>query len=441
MLDTDKYARFSVLSLARRQQVADFRLNALRAAAAAAPSLPLVALPDVPPQLTTVTLLRARAAADARFQALLGAISRLAMPALDLVSYSAAAGSYRMAILYPGGLKVFGLAGVGRPVRSRSPRGRIVRKSERSRRRQMEFLMRIRPAGVVQFVTLTVSDAHVRVSLERGGLSGLHADFARAMELMGKRFERRFRLGSASWNKEIQDRKSGDFIGTLVPHAHLLAFQCEADGEADRHLLPGEQARSGKTEAALRLQAWFKSAWSEVWAHITGVSDAEHERRGADVVELSTRKAIVNYVSKYMGKSQGVVVDAEGSIVTTGRWWGYWGKANLPLHPGIVLHLSDNEVVNLRRLVKRWLKARGRAQRAGRASRSALDFARRLCCQRVCDGFVVFGLGIELLGARASPFYFPALGVFQYMNYARLADDAERRVEAEALWRLYEAIA
>lgn len=305
----------------------------------------------------------------------------------------------------------------------------------------MEFLMRIRPAGAVQFVTLTVSDVHVRVCLERGGLSGLHADFARAMELMGKRFERRFSDGAASWGKEVQDRKSGDFVGTLVPHAHLLAFQCDSDGDPDGHLLPGEQARSGKTEAALRLQAWFKTNWSEVWAHITGVSDPEHERRGADVVELSTRKAIVNYVSKYMSKSEAVVVDADGSVVTTGRWWGYWGKGKLPLHPGIVLHLSDSEVINLRRLVKRWLKARGRAQRAGRASRSALEFARRLCCQRVCDGFVVFGLGIELLGARASPFYFPRLGVFEYLNYARLVDDAERRVEAEAIWRLFELTA
>lgn len=296
--------------------------------------------------------------------------------ALDKCTYLHAEGKIARVELYPGGLRVrvLGLSQVGGGIR-----GKVFGKSRQARRRQMITMMQLRPVGAVYFVTLTLSDELLR----RGYTSQQVAVWLKLkLRALQMRFVRQWPQGWALWGEEWQSRKSGEFLGVLMPHVHLIVGGVGVVGlDRDGYLLADDLE---KTAAALQLQHWFK----ENWADVCGLDD-QHRRRGADVQELDSRRKVFAYIAKYTGKVLDQPVDAgTGELIHTGRMWGYWNKAAMPLFEAYEWELTRSEFVAFRRLAKRWLKARG-----GRSSRR---YARWVA--RTFGGMVLFGFGLDALG-------------------------------------------
>lgn len=295
-----------------------------------------------------------------------GAVERAAMSSLDICTYSGNVVSAReneaRAVLFPGGLVVHGRYESGRQ-QGGGRRGVVSGKSRQSRRRQLELMMKVRPDGPGFFMTATLPDAVLAIA---DSSQGVVDELKRKGGWLDKLLDRvfyRFPGATVLWAVEFKRRLSGQFVGQVMPHIHMIVFGVEPGAlPLDGHLLASDE---GKSDDALRLQGWLK----ETWAAIVGSGDEKHERRGADVVELDSRRKVFTYVAKYTGKEWGAVVDTvTGEVIHTGRMWGIaHGRAAKDasgqpyvMHPGVAVGIADDEMASVKRLVKRWLKARGR---------------------------------------------------------------------------------
>lgn len=318
------------------------------------------------------------------------AIGRAAMPSLDRGTYSAVEGGLGQVgemIFYPDGVEVVYPVGHGADGAQRGGgiRGRCRGRSRKSRRRMMRMMARLRPAGQVYFVGLNYPDAAWRGMV--GDYEAMAAKFSRDLEVFFKRVERIFPDGSAMWGRDWQERKSGEFVGALTPHGHLIMFGLDPRVLDYAPDVKREAKDYEKSVAALVVQAWVK----QIWYEIVGADDVRHSWRGADVVELDSRRKAFTYVSKYVAKVD-AGVDADGEVMFTGRTWGYWNRDKLPLHPGIRVPITECEDVQFRRIAKRMLKGRGK---------SAERYGRWLARQKLGTSYTVFGVGLDALGGAA----------------------------------------
>lgn len=309
------------------------------------------------------------------------AIGRAGMPALDRGTYLPAGGELGLDCLLevvPDGLRLR-YPGVPGVQRGGGLRGEVCGTSDASRRRLMMTLASLRPQGPVYFVTLTYADDTVASCGADSAV--LAVKMERDRDAFLKRLARRWPAASALWKVEYQDRKSGAFVGVLVPHAHLIIFGM--DGAA--LTVPDGYANlwrdAGKSANALLLQGWVKAAWADV----VGAGSPEHERRGADVVELDSRRHGYSYIAKYTAKGAALPF-------RTGRTWGVFNRDALPVGPVVQLPVTEAEAVQLKRLLKRWLKGRGK---------SGQRYGRRLVTMPRGYGFWVFGFGLDALGGAA----------------------------------------
>lgn len=96
-------------------------------------------------------------------------------------------------------------------------RGGISDFSPQSRKRMIETLVRLdwEKAGFVCFVTLGYPDRHGPPSLEQT---------ERDRQVILKRIARMHPTASATWRREWEPRKSGNFVGEFFPHYHMLFF-------------------------------------------------------------------------------------------------------------------------------------------------------------------------------------------------------------------------
>jgi len=169
-------------------------------------------------------------------------------------------------------------------------RSKVTGFSFNSRRRLMRILAQLKKSVLPCFVTLTYPDTWEG-----------HSD-PEAWKVTLKRFEARFRReypgASYIWRQEVIDRKSGERIGQLSPHFHLLIF--------------------GVSYAKLR--SWVPVTWYEVVA--TG--DDHHLEAGTQVSRVKSRRGLMSYASKAVGRVMSgelaKMVQAEGG--SAGRWWG-----------------------------------------------------------------------------------------------------------------------
>jgi hypothetical protein len=144
-----------------------------------------------------------------------------------------------------------------------------------------------------------------------------------------KRLERAFGLdiGGYVWRIEFQKRGA--------PHYHLLIWH------------------KGIKERVFR--AWCLRSWYEVVAS----GDRKHLKHGAHVKQLDSRKAVRNYVSKYLGKVVPASSNEEGERVELLEWGRNWGVVgdldSTPYHERL---LQPAEFYKLRRVIKRWLRSR-----------------------------------------------------------------------------------
>lgn len=203
-------------------------------------------------------------------------------------------------------------------------RGNVTGFSRASRKRMIETMASIRNPGGMLFLTMTFDDSV---------LLDLNDNLEAMFEAFRRRFERAYPSWSAMWRKEWQDRKSGDFIGTFVPHYHFI-------------IMTGVHYEKSELEAVSEsFSAWGKQIWHE----ITSSSDENHLIYGFDVSPIKSRKHAYYYVSKYVAKSENV-----GQF--SGRAWGRIGKFDCSVSEKFFM--EQDEYIVFRRLVKKWLKTR-----------------------------------------------------------------------------------
>jgi hypothetical protein len=261
-------------------------------------------------------------------------------------------------------------------------RGRIRGFSAASRLRLLRLICTIRPNEneLFHFLTLTYSD-----------------DYAQNFELWKRDLDKfldrllyKFPAAWVIWRMEFQTRKSGKRIGELAPHFHILVGGINP---AEIEQLPDFQYTKKdmeKSEDTLKIQRWAK----ENWFAVNHCEDKYNLMRGADVELLDSRKKAFLYVSKYAAKECDAVND-DGEILFAGRVWGKRG--NLPIVQGMTITVTSEVLVELRRLIKRWLMSSKK--------KSSRRYAKRFARSSRWSQHTIFGLGSDrdMSGPAESP--------------------------------------
>lgn len=258
-------------------------------------------------------------------------------------------------------------------------RGNVSGFSRASRKRMIELMAKVRNTGDILFLTLTYDDMAWLVKSDDH-----HADF----EAFRRRFERAFPHWRAIWRIEVKQRKSGMLRSMHVPHFHLLVF-------------------TGRTDDANEKNVESFRAWgADAWQAITKSKTPAHLLYGFHVTRLRNRRMAHSYVSKYIGKR-----DDDGMEI--GRRWGRIGRFNTTASEEFLL--SDDENVEFKRIVRRWLKTRTKSR----------AFVKTWCRKPSSVGYTVFGLG-DTIDGTTSIELMPPVAVFIAEAKRRCRENAER---------------
>jgi hypothetical protein len=214
--------------------------------------------------------------------------------------------------------------------RVESKRGRIQGFSRKSRSRLIRYMLSLQelPEG---FSTLTYDDSVLKALSMDAMKERAHADVHRLRGFVRKRFPDAWSI----WRIEWKPRKMGECAGMYAPHIHGLWRIGETNFEQFR---------------AVILMEWLK---------ITGTENPDAWKvtlKRESFVKLEGRRRVIGYVSKYVAK------ESENLGFDTGRHWGQIGAP--PVSKGIVVELDSWESPHLVRLLKKWLKSKGK--RTGR---------------------------------------------------------------------------
>lgn len=237
-------------------------------------------------------------------------------------------------------------------------RGTVSGFSRASRKRMIEFMAKVRNQGTMLFLTLTYDDMAWLVKSDAH-----HSD----LEAFRKRFERAYPTWCALWRVEVKTRKSGLLIGHDVPHFHMLIWTNESTNDPDA--------------TAKAFWKWGNIAWHE----ITGSAAPEHLEYGFHVTALKSRKHAYSYVSKYVAKQ-------DDDDLEIGRRWGRIG--NFDTSAGEVFRFNQDEYIEFRRLVKRWLRSKNQR------------YSRRFARQSSGKGCTIFGLSDTIAGSDRSLLFY-----------------------------------
>jgi len=222
-------------------------------------------------------------------------------------------------------------------------RGSITGFSPASRKRMIEYLAKMRNFKKPLFVTLTYPS--VWNSDPQRWKSDLDAFFKRLNRIAPQCY--------GLWRIEPQKRGA--------PHYHILL--------------------TNHVGTVSRFIKWVALAWYQIVAS----GDEKHLKAGTRVEKLFNRQHAMKYVSKYVAKTadgERQFTTPDGTVVqAVGKHWGVFNRAAADVAQSAEYSLSPLELVELRRLMSRWLKSRG--------SR----YAKKLKHQHPKVGFVVFGVG------------------------------------------------
>lgn len=235
-------------------------------------------------------------------------------------------------------------------------RQRITKFSKKSRKRMLEQLAMIRNMPDAYFITLTYG----------GRFDTTPDEVKRHLRVFRKAIMRRYPESGGMWRLELKKRKSGESEGALVPHYHILVWGVESKW------LP-------------LLRQWIRHTWTRI---VTGTDCGDLLRTQCEVV--TSRRHAQNYVSKYAAKDEDDTDDDdEGTPLNDtksqlpkrlwGRRWGIYG--NVDQSPSLVFRISLPLLIELKRLIRSWLKARGS------------DYGRIIRRFNKLHGASVFGLG------------------------------------------------
>ena len=284
----------------------------------------------------------------------------------------------------------------------RAKRGACQGFSFGSRRRMLDRLNQISSgAELPVFVTCTLPDDSFNDSVTE------FAKIAKAyLDNLLKRLHRACPSACGIWKIEWKARKSGEHVGKLFPHFHLLVWglpqrslglvpiydketgemvdaeerfeafvpvrdcQLKLQGllarlidekqfkkASSRSKMIGRRAEmyyrnslpAGDGESWMSLKDWVSLAWY----HVVGTGNTDHFEAGCRVEQLRSWGGVLAYCAKYMSKA-----DAESflSEVPAGRHWGIFNREFMPWAKMVSLPLSDEQGVRLRRVARRYLE-------------------------------------------------------------------------------------
>lgn len=233
-------------------------------------------------------------------------------------------------------------------------RGNVAGFSDRSRKRMIDLMNCQRHGSPKTFVSLTYADE--ALWNESGKRISDSDDWKDQLEAIRKRIERKLPDVLALWRIELKTRKSGKYIGKIAPHFHLLVWNVSKDDMVDDETT---------------FDAWLRQAWFEIVAS----GNDEHLERGTYTSEVKSARNAMFYVSKYVAKVEDDFVDC----YEVGRRWGRIGIFDTSVSLEIIL--SEAEHIQFRRLLRAWLKSKGR------------DYAKRIAKISIDKGFTVYGIG------------------------------------------------
>lgn len=207
-------------------------------------------------------------------------------------------------------------------------RSRVTTFSPASRRRMLYKLATVKRSELPLFVTLTYPDAFP-ADAETWG---------RHLDNFRKRFQRRG--WGAVWKKELKTRKSGENMGKIAPHFHLLVWGSHYQ----------------------ELRAWCAGAWYE----IVGSGDADHLAAGVRVEIIHTPNGVRGYVGKYITKEDEDLAAENAPAHGYGRFWGVINSAVIPWGDEVIVDFDTQKpVVDLLRLMRRFMRMRRRGNLPG----------------------------------------------------------------------------
>lgn len=204
-----------------------------------------------------------------------------------------------------------------------SGRKSITHFTRKSRKNMLERLAMTRNVNNAYFVTLTYPGRFIRTP----------KIVKRDLAVLRKAMTRRWPTHGAIWRLELKTRKSGESAGQLVPHFHILIFNVEA-------------------RSVPLLRQWIRHTWTRI---VIESDEGKLLRTQAEIVK--SRRHAASYVSKYAAKDEDDLIDTTSQLELWGRRWGTWG--NLDMSPSIVVQVPVNQLVEVKRLLRAWLKSRG----------------------------------------------------------------------------------
>ena len=167
-------------------------------------------------------------------------------------------------------------------------RGVIKSFSKGSRRRVLRLVASLKRAIAPVFVTLTYPDYFPENPHE----------WKKHLDSFFKRVLRRYPQAIVIWRLERKQRKTGDNIGEIAPHFHLLVYKVPY----------------------LSLLKWVSGAWYEV----VKSGDPRHFNAGTRVEPVRSVRGVLYYTSKYICKQENDILEG------IGRTWGIVGRDELP---------------------------------------------------------------------------------------------------------------
>jgi hypothetical protein len=209
-------------------------------------------------------------------------------------------------------------------------RGKIQGFSRKSRNRLIRDFLSLEEMPD-SFSTFTYDDSILKPLSMESMVEKVHGDIHRLRAFLGKRFPGLW----SKWRIEWKPRKMGECAGMYAPHIHGLWRIGKRNFEVVRNVILMEWLRITGTE---NFDAWSVTFKKESFMKLEG------------------KRRVIGYVSKYVAK------ESENLGFNTGRHWGEIGAP--PVSKGIVVELDNWESLHLVRLLKKWLKSKGK--RTGR---------------------------------------------------------------------------
>lgn len=199
-------------------------------------------------------------------------------------------------------------------------RGPVVGLSRASRRRMMYMLCQTKKLEKPLMVTLTYPDKfnqNPRI-------------WKRDLKVFLQRLGREYPKAGAIWREELKVRKSGESVGQVAPHFHLLVWGVEY----------------------VEMWRFVALAW---WGAVGSAND-NHLKAGTRVEVIRSADGVKRYAAKYASKSEGdedLYLEAckRGAV---GRVWGIFNSEKIPWSTCDELETSDQATFNLIRLMRRY---------------------------------------------------------------------------------------